>query len=213
MATLVSHGNHPGVAAGTKGRKSICRGQCPARQKSDRSITTALVGRCNYPGRPTAAGETVRFLPGSPPGPPACRAPGTMDFLDHQFGKRRDLLQLRFAAALRVGTLASGLFIQMETHHVRHIGVNGFVVPHAGAHGIGQHHIPFTIDRQWPGHPSMGPHEKPVDPETHHQYAGKSHPPAVARRWCAYTHNRPSQTGRPLPPTHPHLLGQKGMLK
>ena len=77
---------------------------------------------------------------------------GTVDlFHHHLFQIRQHVRQLIFVTALPGRhVIEDRLFLQIETHHVRHVRIDRLVVGHAGAYGIGQHHVAGAVYRQQP---------------------------------------------------------------
>ena len=85
-------------------------------------------------------------------------AAGAVHFLDHQFPEvLLDIGEVFGAAQAPGGDVAQDrLLAQIEAHHLGHIGVHGFVVGHAGADGVRQHHVAGAVHREQPRHAQHG---------------------------------------------------------
>ena len=139
-----------------------------------------------------------------------------MHFLHHQLGQvgqhMRQLVGLAALPGLHV--FQNGFFTQIKAHHLRHIGVNGFVIGHACAQGVGNHHMALPIDRGQAGHTDEGVrleaqrvHVVVVHPAVNHIHllgplGGLHEDMAIAHKHVAA-----------LDQLDAHLLGQKRVFK
>ena len=139
-----------------------------------------------------------------------------MDLLDHQ------LLQIgqhvgegsRLAALPGGHVVENGIFPQIEADHLRHIGVDGLVIRHPGADGIGQHHAAGAVDREQARHADEGVRvegegvqevvvDAAIDDIHPFQPSGGAH-----QHLTILDHQI-----RALHQLHPHLLGEEAVLE
>jgi len=163
-----------------------------------------------------ALAEGFGFRPGGGGPHQHAVAPGAVHLPHHQLGQAGQGIGqvLRLAAHVGGHVVQDGFFPQVKTHHVRHIGVDGLVVRHPGAHGVGQGHPARPVGPQNARHPQhgigtehLGIHEVVVDTPVDHIHPlgplGGAHVPRVV-------------FPEPVPAFHQfnaHLLGQEGVFE
>ncbi len=143
-------------------------------------------------------------------------AAGAMHLLDHQLGHMgQHMVQIGGLAALPGGhVVQDGLLAQVEADHVRHIGVDGLVVRHPGADGIGQDQMALFVDREQARHAQhgvgaegQGVEEGVVDAAVDHVHPLRPHRGAHVEVVVL------DEEVLPLHQLHAHLLGQEGVLE
>ncbi len=143
-------------------------------------------------------------------------APGAVHLFDHQIGQ---VLQ-RIGQAVGLAAHAGGHvvqqrgFAQVELDHARHIGVDGLVVGHPGADGVGQVDVARAVGSHQPGAADsrFGAEHLWVEKVVVNAAVDHVHP----LRPLGGAHIDEvvlDEQVLPFHQFHPHLLGDKGVLK
>ncbi len=114
----------------------------------------------------------------------------------------------------RADVCNEGFLAKVETHHVRHIRVDGLVVRDSGADGVGDRHVSGAIDGQKSRNPErrIGPERQRIE-EVVVDTTIDDVDPLRALSGAHVDHVIANEEVLPLDQLDSHLLGQEGVLE